>query len=551
MKIQMNSDFFSRLSMSGSIGLALVASSSYAGAQVNKQKQAPNIVVILADDLGYGDLSCNGAKKISTPAIDQMASEGVNFKNAYASSSMSSPSRYGLMTGRYSWRSRLKKGVLTPFDKPLIEPDRLTLGSMLRKHGYHTTYVGKWHLGFNWALKSNAPSDPDNEVFNTWSEKAQEFIDFSKPVTGGPTERGFDYFYGTSASNNMHPYTYIENNRVLQTPDVEQIPYDLYANVPRAKDWIISEVNEHLTNKAVEVINDHFASKTEKPLFLYFAASAIHRPCLPTFTKGKSKAGLRGDLVVELDWSVEEVIKALKKNKAYENTLFIFTSDNGGQPGDPALWIEKYKNEKEYQGIYQDYFGGYSPEYIDPKGNVITKRGWLTYGHKSSGEYLGFKCDAWDGGFRVPFIVRWPGKVKPASINKNEISSSDLMATCADVLGIKLNDDEAEDSYSFMSNLLDNNAPQVRKSFTFACGGCGAFVVIKDGFKYIEAASEPARFLIEETFYSHGPSYHDYQLYNIHKDKSERHNLYNKKPEKVEDLKKLAEYVKMHGKSEK
>lgn len=548
---QLDKDILSYLRLSGTIGFALCATSTYAAVHGNKQKQAPNIVVILADDLGYGDLSCNGATKISTPVLDKISGEGVNFKNAYTASSMSSPSRYSIMTGRYSWRSRLKKGVLPFFDKPLIEPGRKTLGSMLKENGYHTTYVGKWHLGFNWALKANAPADPDKDVFDNWTNTAQNYIDFSKPVKGGPIERGFDYFYGTAASNNMQPYVYIENDRVLQAPTEDQIPYDHYVNAQKAPNWNISTVNEELTYKAVEVINNHFASKTKKPLFLYFAASAIHRPCLPTFTKGKSKAGLRGDMVVELDWSVDKVVKALKKNKAYNNTLFIFTSDNGPRPGDPAVWIDRYKNQKEYQGLYQDYFSEYSPEYIDPDGGIVTKFGWLTYGHKSSGEYLGFKCDAWDGGFRVPFIVRWPDNIKPHSINNNEICASDIMSTCADVLGIKLKDTEAEDSYSFLPNLLNNNTPQVRKSFTITCGGCGAFVVIKDGYKYIESAQEPAPFLKEETVYPQGPSYYDNQLYNISTDKSEQHNLYTMEPKKAEELKQLAEYVKLHGKSEK
>lgn len=535
----------------GTIGLVLLATTVCTGEQLNNKKQAPNIVVILADDLGFGDLSCNGATRISTPVLDQLSADGVNFKNAYAVSSMCSPSRYSMMTGRYSWRSRLQKGVLTFFDKPLIEPDRQTLGSILRDNGYQTAYVGKWHLGLNWALKPNAPEDTYNEVFNTWSQQAQNYIDFLKPVKGGPTERGFDYFYGTAGSNNMQPYAYIENENVLHPPTEKQIPYDHYVDALKAPDWDIHNINEHLTHKAVEVISNHFASKTKKPLFLYFATSAIHRPCLPTFTKGESGAGLRGDLIVELDWTVGEVVKALRKHNAYDNTILIFTSDNGPRPGDPAIWIEKYRNQEEYKGLFQEYFGKFSPVYIDPNGSKVTKRGWLAYGHNASGEYRGFKCDAWDGGFRVPFIVRWPGNVTPGSINTNEICTIDIMATLADLMNIKLKSNEGEDSYSFLSNLLDNNAPQVRKSLTLACGGCGALVVIKDGYKLIEEAQKPALFLKEETFYPDGPSYYDNQLYNIRSDKSERNNLYKLNPKKVEELKEVAKFVKLHGKSEK
>jgi arylsulfatase A-like enzyme len=547
-KAKRNSMLFAEVVFGNTIGIALISSISLAGEL--QKRPSPHIVVILADDLGFGDLSCNGAVKISTPAFDQVSAEGVNFKNAYAASSMCSPARYSLMTGRYPWRTRLKKGVLTFFDKPLIEPECKNLGSMMKENGYSTAYVGKWHLGLKWSLNDNAPENPDKEVFDTWSHQAQNYIDFSRPVKEGPVERGFDYFYGTAGSNNMQPYVYIENDRVLQPPTESQIPYDHYVNALKASDWDIQTINEHLTFKAVEVINNHFAAEIKKPLFLYFATSAIHRPCLPTFTKGKSAAGLRGDLVMELDWTVERILKALKENHAYDNTLLIITSDNGPRPGDPALWIENYKKKEVYKGLYQDYFGVYKPEYINSEGNKITSRGWITYGHQPSGEYLGFKCDAWDGGFRVPFIVRWPGMVKPGSVNENKICTGDLMATLADLLGIRLNVNEAEDSYSFLTNLLDNNTPQVRKSLTLACGGCGAMVVIKDGYKFIEEARNPSLFLSQETHYSNGPFPHENQLYDLNNDPYEKYNLYNRMPEKAEELKFWMAQVNKHIVSE-
>lgn len=499
----------------------------------------PNVIIILADDLGYGDLECYGATKIETPVIDKLASEGMMFTNAYVTSSLCSPSRYSILTGRYSWRTRLKFGVLKYFEKPLIENDRTTLATMLKRNGYHTTCVGKWHLGLDWQVNDRAPENVDDSVFNTWNVHAQEYIDFTKPVRNGPLEHGFDYFYGMAGSNNMEPYVFIENDHVTQAPSVEQKPYDHYGNVPRAPNWDIKEINQDLTHKAVEVINDHFQNHKEQPLFFYFAASAIHRPCLPTFTRGKSQAGLRGDIVVELDWTVVQVIKALKANNAYDNTLLIFTSDNGPRPGDPAYWLDRYENG-DYDNYHQAYFDDYVPEYVNPDGNLIWKNGWFTYGHSASGPLLGFKSDAWEGGLRVPFIVHWPQNVEAGTVNNRVICLSDLMATFAELVGDSLGENEGDDSYSFLPNLFNENAPQVRKSLTLTSGASGAFIEVQNGWKYIEAAT-PGRW--PETYYPDGPSKLDPQLYNLNEDVSEQHNLYENIPDKVKELKDMIRQI--------
>lgn len=513
--------------------------------QDTPEKKKPNIVLILADDLGYGDLGAYGATKISTPAIDSLAAEGMRFKNAYVAASLCSPSRYSLMTGEYSWRTRLKHGVLKYYDRPLIGEEQTTLATLLKKYGYRTACVGKWHLGFDWTANDKAPKDRDS-VFNSWDKNTVAYIDFSKPLKNGPITRGFDYFYGTAGSNNMQPYVYIENDKVIEAPSVEQVPYDHYINVPRAPNWDIRTVNQVLTHKAVDVINDHFKSKDNEPLFLYFPTSAIHRPCLPTFTKGKSKAGLRGDLVLELDWSVSQIVAALKENGEYENTLLIFTSDNGPRPGDPAVWLKTYA-EGDYEDFHQDYFDDYQPEFVDPKGNAIWSNGWFTYGHRSAGEYLGFKSDAWDGAFRVPFIVRWPGKVAKGVVNETTICLTDMLETLAELTGEDLPEDQARDSYSFLPNILNHEAPETRTSMTLVGGASGAFVAVSKGWKYIEPA--PAG-RWPETFYPNGPSYKEYQLYNIIEDKSEQNNLYIQMPDKVSELVSIIERVKEHGKSE-
>lgn len=505
----------------------------------------PNIVLIVADDLGWGDLSSYGATKVSTPSIDALAKEGMRFSNAYVSSSLCSPSRYSILTGDYSWRSRLKHGVVKYYERPLIDADQTTIASLLKGQGYKTACVGKWHLGLDWTLNDKAPADPDS-VFDSWDKNNYQYIDFSAPVKNGPIERGFDYFFGTAGSNNMQPYVYIENDRVLMAPSEPQQAYDHYVNVPKAPNWDIRTVNQVFTERAVEVIDNHFQSDNDAPLFLYFPTSAIHRPCLPTFTKGKSKAGLRGDIVEELDWTVDQVVQALKKHGAFDNTLLIFTSDNGPRPGDPLIWLNTYANG-EYEDFHQPYFDDYSPEYIDPKGNAIWSNGWLTYGHRSAGQYRGFKSDSWDGAFRVPFIVHWPGRVDRGVTNETPICLVDLRATFADVTGDDLQEHEGRDSYSFMSNILDHTAPPARKSMVLVGGASGAFVAISEGWKYIEAAP-PGRW--PETYYPNGPDRMQYQLYNLKEDPAEEKNLFEQMPEKVEEMVLLVEQVKGRGRME-
>jgi arylsulfatase A len=513
-----------------------------------KKFQHPNIVLIVADDLGYGDLSCYGATKISTPAIDKLSASGILFRDAYVASSICSPSRFSILTGCYSWRTRLKYGVLTPFDKPLIGEDQTTLASLLRRNGYDTACIGKWHLGFDWALKTNAPPNPNRNAFNTWNSKAEDYIDFSKPLRGGPTDHGFDYFFGLPASLNMMPYVYIENNRVVEAPTMKTTETydDMVRDSFKAPDWDPKTVNQVLTKKAVEVIDNHFSKRDGKPLFLYFPTAAIHRPCLPTFTKGKSGAGLRGDMVMEFDWSVSEVVRALKKNHAFNNTLLIVTSDNGPRPGDPLLSLEKYQTEDFAKNLYLEYFNNFKPEFINPFGNEVWKTGWLTYGHRAAGPLLGFKEDAWEGGLRVPFILHWPDEIKSARTNDDMICMTDLMATFADLVGDTLKSGEGRDSYSFLANLFNSNAPQARKTMVVSSGGGGAFVVRMGDWKYIEAC--PPRW--EQTYYPNGPSFRDEQLYNLRDDISEKTNLFSEMPQMAAKLKGIIVTVEHQVRSE-
>jgi arylsulfatase A-like enzyme len=511
-------------------------------------KPLPNIILIVADDLGYGDLSCYGAEKIDTPNIDLLANNGIKFSRAYAASSMCSPSRYSILTGRYSWRTRLKYGVLRYFEKPLIDQDRSTIGTMLKRNGYYTACIGKWHLGMDWTISKNAPENPDQSVLNSWNANSFKYINYKVPIKNGPTTRGFDYFYGITGSNNMQPYVYIENDHVTQAPSEKELPYDHYNPADKAPNWDIRKVNIDLTNKAVDVINTHFKKNTEKPLFIYHPSSAPHRPCLPTFTKGKSEAGLRGDVIQEFDWSIGKIVSALKDNNQLENTIIIITSDNGPKPGDPLFWLEKYNEEfVNYNDMTTNLFKGYQPVLVNSNGKEIGKRGWITYGHKSSGDLLGYKSDAWEGGFRVPLVISWPKAIINHYENNNMICLSDLYSTIAEIVGHNIQSNEGEDSYSFLSNFYNKHSKQIRKSMVLSGGGSGAYVAISDNWKYIEP-SQPGRW--GETYYSNGPSIYDYQLYNLDSDMIEQHNMYKKMPERAEVLKNLIRRVQINYKTE-
>ncbi len=509
----------------------------------------PNIVLIVADDFGYGDLGCYGATKINTPNVDELAANGIRFTEAYVSSSLCSPSRYSILTGRYPWRTRLKSGVLKPFVPPLIEEDRTTLASMLKMNGYYTACIGKWHLGFNWNIKESTPPDADLSSTDFWRQVRQEDIDYSKPQKGGPVERGFDYFFGLNASNGMPPFAFIENERVTMKPS---LPEEFTRRRLRAPDWDLRTLDRDLTKKAIEVIDNHFSKAEKSPFFLYFPTSAVHPPWLPAMSKGQSEAGMRGDMVVEFDWMVGEVVAALERQNVLENTLLIITSDNGPHPGDPVDMVERHeiKTWGDEYDYYQPYFAEYQPEF---PGIYNEEKGWLTYDHDTRAGLLGFKSDPWEGGLRVPFVVHWPARIKGGDINSNVICTVDLMATFADIIGMELGEDEGEDSYSFLSNLLDNNAPQVRKSLILAAGRTGALVARKGDWKLIEGADP----LIWDTtqYYSPNnypgvPSFMESQLYNLKEDISERTDLIDSLPEKASEMEAMVSFVKQNRRTE-
>ena len=382
----------------------------------------PNIVFILADDLGYGDVQClNPAGKIPTPCLDRLAAAGMIFTDAHSSSAVCTPTRYGLLTGRYNWRSRLKSGVLGGMSPPLIEPGRLTVPAFLQQQGYHTACIGKWHLGMDWSLK------PGEVPFNDNIENGEHGwrVDFSQPIARGPNDAGFDYFFGIAASLDMVPYTFIENDRVTEIP-TENKAFPLMLGRtdrmtrrgPAGAAFEAEDVLPTLTRKAVEYLEQHAVdSKTGKPFFLYVPLNAPHTPIAPTKEwRGKSGLNFYADFVMQTDASVGTVLEALDRLALAHDTLVVFTSDNGCSP------------EANFDEL-------------------------LAKGHNPSAQFRGTKADIFDGGHRVPFLVRWPGRVQPGTTSDQLICLNDLFATCAEMLGQTLPDTAAEDSVSILPAL--------------------------------------------------------------------------------------------------
>lgn len=442
--------------------------------------EKPNIILILADDLGYGDLSCfNEGSKISTPNIDALSRQGVNFTDAHASSSLSTPSRYSILTGRYSWRTPLKEGVGNGYSGPLIAEGRSTVATMLSKCGYNTACIGKWHLGWDWQTRPGTPKGQVPDSKNT---------DFGSPILNGVTERGgFDYFFGISASLDMPPYVYVENDRVTAVPDRIAEKMDglkLFRQGPIAPDFDPAECLTVFFDKAKQYIS---GQSEDKPFFLYLPLNAPHTPILPSEEyEGRTPIGPYGDYVVMVDDLVGQLIETLKSNGQWENTIVIFTSDNGFAP------------------------------YIDPK-SVETK------GHYPSYKFRGYKTDIYEGGHRVPLIVTY-GDRFDGFVDSSLVCLTDFYSTFADMAGYKIGDNEAEDSYSFWGNLTRKGHSARRDMVTLS--GHGYFAMRIPELKLVfwcgsGGQSYPS---LKGNDLSGLP---EMQLYNIDKDISEKHNLIN------------------------
>jgi len=470
-----------------------------------QKPNSPNVVFILADDMGYGDLNCqNPESKIPTPYLDELASQGMRFTDAHSPSSVCTPTRYGILTGRYSWRTRLKKGVLWPWEPPLIESDRLTVGNMFQEAGYHTAAIGKWHLGWVWDF-------PDSVEVNNRLPGSQ--VNFNSPIEEGPITRGFNYYFGDDVPN-FPPYTFIENDHVVEIPTLIK-PDSLFGNRGVMQPgWRLDQVMPAITNKAVEYIKDRAENHTDQAFFLYFTLTAPHTPiAVDEQYLGKSKAGLYGDFVHEVDACVGQVLDALDKTGVAENTLVFFTSDNGSPQRDGT-------------------------NYAGPVGSV------KKYGHDPSRPWRGLKSDIWEGGHRVPFLVRWPGKVKAGSVNSELISHIDFMSTIAAILDIDLPDEAAPDSYDISPAIFgDSKAAGIREALVHHSGG-GLFAIRQGPWKLIMGLG-PGGFSGPIRQPKQGEPAG--QLYNLADDPGEEHNLFNEEPEIVEQLTILLEGIRDSG----
>ncbi len=470
----------------------------------------PNIVYILADDLGYGDLGCyNTESKIPTPQLDQFATRGMRFTDAHSPSSVCTPTRYALLTGRYAWRSRLQRNVLGPWDKPLIATDRLTVGKLLQQNGYKTACIGKWHLGQNYATTDGKPAVGGNK-------NALSNADFTQPISDGPIARGFDHYFGTIVPN-YPPYCFIENDRTVGIPSVPSGGGNFNIPGPMVPDWNLENILPELTSHAVQWIEKTAPSK--KPFFLYFSLTSPHYPVVPAPAfVGKTKVGAYGDFVYQTDWSIGQVLDALDRAGVSQNTLVIFTSDNGAEiTGEvkPGAYDRAHK-----------------------------------FGHCSSGELRGAKRDAWEGGHRVPFIARWPDEIEAGAVSDETICHVDFMATIAAILRQKLPDNAAEDSVNILPVLLGEQLKAPIREATVHHSAKGKFAIRQGDWVLIDAPSgdnngangEPAWLKSERGYTSHSQPG---ELFNVREDLSQRYNLYAEKPELVGKLRSLlVKYIK-------
>lgn len=462
---------------------------------LNAQSQTqPNIIYILADDLGYGDVHCLNPErgKIATPHIDKMADEGMIFTDAHSSSSVCTPTRYGILTGRYNWRTKLQHGVLWGYSEPLIDNDRMTVAGFLKEQGYTTACFGKWHLGM--LMPTTNGILPEGR----WPKELN--IVWDKEIKDGPVDRGFDYFYGISASLDMPPYIYIENNRFVGKIEEGD-------KAVTEKHFKRVEVLPEICSKAVEYIEKQ---KKDKPFFAYVALTSPHTPILPgTEWKGKSGLGDYGDFVMQTDWVVGQILKAVDEAGFGENTLVIVTSDNG---------CSKAANIKNLQ----------------------------EQGHYPSAQYRGSKADIWDGGHRIPFIVRWPETIEAGASSNQLVCLTDLMATCTDITGSKLPENAGEDSFSFLPALTGKTHDSQRESVIHHSID-GYFAYRQGKLKLVLAKGSGGWTSPREKEVPEGSP--EAQLYDMENDPEEMNNLYDSHPKIVNQLVQQLEFEVRQGRS--
>jgi arylsulfatase A len=476
----------------------------------------PNIIILYADDLGYGDLACYNPKSpIPTPNLDALASQGMRFTDAHSSSGICTPSRYALLTGRHHWRDF--HNIVNSFEPSVFPKGRLTIADMLRSEGYHTAAIGKWHLGWDWdAIKKKDP-----QAIGGKQKKNQTVSDYdwSKPIPGGPLSVGFDHYFGEDVIN-FPPYAWIFDDKIVQAPDrmltkwIWEPIKEGHAEIRpglMAADWNPYEVVPKTTRHAVDFIKSR--KNEEQPFFLYFAYPSPHAPIIPNKEfVGKSGAGPYGDYVVETDDSVGRILGALKEAGLDDNTLVVFTADNGP---------EHYAYERDEK-----------------------------FAHWSSQPLRGLKRDIYEGGHRVPFLVKWPGVVPPDTACPALVSQIDLMATIAAVVGAKLPTNAAEDSHDLLPLFKGDKAP-VRETHvhnTFA----NTYAIRHGDWVLVDTESGYGSKVNPVWEKRHAYPADDSQpaeLYNIRDDIAQKKNLAAAHPEKVEELRSLLKKIQQQGHS--
>ncbi|MBM4017809.1 MAG: arylsulfatase, partial [Planctomycetes bacterium] len=405
--------------------------------------------------------------------------------------SVCSPTRYGILTGRYAWRTRLQAGVLGPYDKPLIAPGRLTVPALLAQHGYRTACIGKWHLGWDWPREGAAAPD------------------FTRPIAGGPTARGFDRYFGTDVPN-YPPYCFIENDRTLGSPTAQKTEQNLDGRPgPMLPGWKFDAILPALAERAVAWLGDRAAEK--RPWLLYFAFTSPHEPIAPSEAfRGKSGMGPLADFIMETDAVVGQLLDALDRRGLADNTIVIFTSDNG---------------HSTYTGLQE-----------------LQKAG-----HEPSAHLRGYKADIWEGGHRVPFIVRWPGKAPPGTRCDQTVGLTDLMATCADLVGVRLPDDAGEDSASILP-LLTGRADRPVHEAVVHHSARGQFAIRQGNWKLVlgpgPGGGSPAK---DGGAAAQGPP--PAQLYDLARDIGEKQNVADQQPDVVRQMTALLQKYVADGRS--
>jgi arylsulfatase A-like enzyme len=469
------------------------------------QAERPNVVIILADDQGYGDFAANNPQsKIPTPHLDALAQSGIRFTDGHTTSGVCTPSRYSLLTGRYHWRSRLQAGVLGGFSPPLIAKDRLTIAGLLKDQGYATACFGKWHLGLGWPLVQGGMADDGGDYSNE-NKKARQ-IAYDQDLLDSPLDHGFEHFFGISASLDMAPFVWIQNRRVTEIPSATKT---WIRTGPAGPKFEAVDVLPSVVNHAIDFIKTQKAEHPHQPFFAYVPLNAPHTPIVPTKEfQGTSGISPYADFVRQVDADVGRLLQAIQDQGLRENTLIIYTSDNGCAPMADIPILQR---------------AGHEPSYI----------------------YRGHKADVFEGGHRVPFVVSWPGKIKPG-VSSALVGQIDFMATLAELTQTTVPAKMGEDSQSFMPVLLGQRTEARQHIISQSIQGHFA---LRDGpWKLIMGAgsggwSDPKPGSKEEK------GLPPVQLYNLDQDPGEKNNLQDKYPERVQQMKSLLEKMVADGRT--